>query len=87
IARFSPSAIVAFERSEFFLYTLVEEFAELFPHVRIEPVIGDVREEDRLLEAMQRFRPVVVFHAAAYKHVPLMEGVNAAEAIRNNVCG
>lgn len=87
IARFSPSAIVAFERSEFFLYTLVEEFAELFPHVRIEPVIGDVREEDRLLEAMQRFRPVVVFHAAAYKHVPLMEGVNAAEAIRNNVGG
>lgn len=87
IARFSPSAIVAFERSEFFLYTLVEEFAELFPHVRIEPVIGDVREEDRLLAAMQRFRPVVVFHAAAYKHVPLMEGVNAAEAIRNNVGG
>lgn len=87
IARFSPSAIVAFERSEFFLYTLVEEFAELFPHVRIESVIGDVREEDRLLAAMQRFRPVVVFHAAAYKHVPLMEGVNAAEAIRNNVGG
>jgi FlaA1/EpsC-like NDP-sugar epimerase len=87
IARFSPSAIVAFERSEFFLYTLVEEFAELFPHVRIEPVIGDVREEDRLLASMQRFRPVAVFHAAAYKHVPLMEGVNAAEAIRNNVGG
>ncbi|PZU52862.1 MAG: polysaccharide biosynthesis protein [Thauera sp.] len=87
IARFSPSAIVAFERSEFFLYTLVEEFAELFPKVRIEPVIGDVREEDRLLDAMQRFRPVAVFHAAAYKHVPLMEGVNAAEAIRNNVGG
>ncbi|MBT9516107.1 MAG: polysaccharide biosynthesis protein [Methyloversatilis discipulorum] len=87
IARFSPSAIVAFERSEFFLYTLVEEFAELFPHVRIEPVIGDVREEDRLLAAMQRFRPVAVFHAAAYKHVPLMEDVNAAEAVRNNVGG
>ncbi len=87
IARFSPSAIVAFERSEFFLYTLVEEFAELFPHVRIEPVIGDVREEDRLLATMSRFRPVVVFHAAAYKHVPLMEDVNAAEAVRNNVGG
>ncbi|MDY0057229.1 MAG: nucleoside-diphosphate sugar epimerase/dehydratase [Methyloversatilis sp.] len=87
IARFSPSAIVAFERSEFFLYTLVEEFAELFPQVSIEPVIGDVREEDRLLTAMQYFRPVAVFHAAAYKHVPLMEGVNAAEAIRNNVGG
>jgi FlaA1/EpsC-like NDP-sugar epimerase len=87
IARFSPSSIVAFERSEFFLYTLVEEFAELFPQVRIEPVIGDVREEERLLAAMQRFAPVVVFHAAAYKHVPLMEDVNAAEAIRNNVGG
>ena len=87
IARFAPSAIVAFERNEFFLYSLMEEFAELFPHVKIEPVIGDVREEARLLAAMQRFRPVAVFHAAAYKHVPLMEDVNAAEAVRNNVGG
>jgi FlaA1/EpsC-like NDP-sugar epimerase len=87
IARFAPSAIVAFERGEFFLYQLVEEFGELFPGVRIEPVIGDVREDARLLAAMQQFRPVVVFHAAAYKHVPLMEDVNAAEAIRNNVGG
>jgi FlaA1/EpsC-like NDP-sugar epimerase len=87
IARFAPSAIVAFERNEFFLYSLMEEFAELFPHVKIEPVIGDVREEARLLATMSRFRPVVVFHAAAYKHVPLMEDVNAAEAVRNNVGG
>lgn len=87
IARFGPSAIVAFERGEFFLYNLVEEFSEVFPQVRVEPVIGDVREEARLTLAMQQFRPVVVFHAAAYKHVPLMEGVNAVEAIRNNVGG
>ena len=87
IARFSPSAIVAFERGEFFLYTLVEEFAEVFPQQRIEPVIGDVRDEARLTAAMQQYRPVVVFHAAAYKHVPLMEGANAAEAVRNNVGG
>ncbi|AOF82588.1 3-beta hydroxysteroid dehydrogenase/isomerase family protein [Methyloversatilis sp. RAC08] len=87
IARFAPSAIVAFERGEFFLYNLVEEFSEVFPQIRIEPVIGDVREEARLTLAMQQFRPVVVFHAAAYKHVPLMEGVNAVEAIRNNVGG
>ena len=87
IARFAPSAIVAFERGEFFLYNLVEEFSEVFPQARVEPVIGDVREETRLTLAMQQFRPVVVFHAAAYKHVPLMEGVNAVEAIRNNVGG
>ena len=87
IARFAPSAIVAFERGEFFLYNLVEEFSEVFPQARVEPVIGDVREEARLTLAMQQFRPVVVFHAAAYKHVPLMEGVNAVEAIRNNVGG
>ncbi|MCQ9376046.1 polysaccharide biosynthesis protein [Methyloversatilis sp. XJ19-13] len=87
IARFSPSAIVAFERGEFFLYNLVEEFAEVFPQQRIEPVIGDVRDETRLTAAMQQYRPVVVFHAAAYKHVPLMEGANAAEAVRNNVGG
>lgn len=87
IARFAPSVIVAFERGEFFLYNLVEEFREVFPQVLIEPVIGDVREEACLMAAMQRFRPAVVFHAAAYKHVPLMEGINAAEAIRNNVGG
>lgn len=87
IARFNPSTLVAFERGEFFLYNLVEEFGEVFPQIRVEPVIGDVRDEVRLLAAMQRLRPAVVFHAAAYKHVPLMEGVNAAEAIRNNVGG
>ena len=87
IARFAPSAIVAFERGEFFLYTLVEEFSEVFPQVRVEPVIGDVRDEMRLTAVMQRFRPVVVFHAAAYKHVPLMEDANAMEAVRNNVGG
>lgn len=87
IARFAPSAIVAFERGEFFLYTLVEEFSEVFPQVRVEPVIGDVRDEVRLTAVMQRFQPVVVFHAAAYKHVPLMEDANAVEAVRNNVGG
>ncbi|WP_018412816.1 polysaccharide biosynthesis protein [Methyloversatilis thermotolerans] len=87
IARFAPSMIVAFERSEYFLYSLTEEFSELFPDVPVEPVIGDAREEARLHAVMQRFRPVAVFHAAAYKHVPLMESGNAVEAVRNNVGG
>jgi FlaA1/EpsC-like NDP-sugar epimerase len=79
--------IVAFERSEYFLYALTEEFSELFPDVPVEPVIGDAREEARLLEVMRQHRPVAVFHAAAYKHVPLMEDGNAVEAVRNNVGG
>lgn len=69
IARFAPSAIVAFERGEYFLYNLAEEFQELFPQIKVEAVIGDVREEAQLQATIQRFRPVVVFHAAAYKHV------------------
>lgn len=87
IARFAPSAIIAVERGEFFLYTLLEEFGEVFPQVRVEPIIADVRDEAGMLALMQRFQPAIVFHAAAYKHVPLMEGSNAAEAVRNNVGG
>lgn len=87
LARFSPTSIVAYERSEFHLYTLIEEFNEVFPHLRVEAVIGDTRDESRLAAVMDRHTPAVVFHAAAYKHVPLMEEDNAAETIRNNVGG
>jgi FlaA1/EpsC-like NDP-sugar epimerase len=87
IARFSPATLVAFERNEFFLYELTEEFTKTFPDVVVEPVIGDVREEKRLRTIIERHRPTMLFHAAAYKHVPLMENGNSAEAIRNNVGG
>jgi FlaA1/EpsC-like NDP-sugar epimerase len=87
IARFSPAMLVLFEISEFALYTIEQEMKHIFPAQNILCLIGDVRDAARLDEVMQQHRPSVLFHAAAYKHVPLMEQHNAWQAIRNNVLG
>ncbi len=87
IARFEPAQIVAFEQSEYALYQLTEQFAEVFPEITVVPIAGDVKDRRRVAEVMARYAPSVVFHAAAYKHVPLMEEHNAWQAVRNNVFG
>jgi FlaA1/EpsC-like NDP-sugar epimerase len=87
IARFSPSKLVLFESGEFALYTIEQELKQTFPTLNIVCLIGDVRDAARVDEVMQHYRPNVLFHAAAYKHVPLMEQHNAWQAIRNNVLG
>ncbi len=87
IARFSPRALIAFERSEFQLYQLNEEFSVRKPELRIVPAVGDVCNKARVDQIIAAWRPSIVFHAAAYKHVPLMEDINAWEAVRNNVGG
>lgn len=87
IARFSPAQIIAFELSEYALYTLAEEFAEVFPEVDLVCLAGDVKDRHRLSEIITCHAPAIIFHAAAYKHVPLMEERNAWQAIRNNVLG
>ncbi|MBQ5459195.1 MAG: polysaccharide biosynthesis protein [Rhodocyclaceae bacterium] len=87
IASFGPARIVAFELNEFALYTLREEFAEHFPAANLTAVAGDVKDAVRVTEVLERFAPSVLFHAAAYKHVPLMEESNAWQAVRNNVLG
>lgn len=87
IARFKPAQIIAFEQSEFALYRLQEEFAEHFPEVRLVALAGDVKDALRVEQVLRQYQPAAVFHAAAYKHVPLMEENNAWEAVRNNVWG
>lgn len=87
IARYKPGRLVLFEMSEFALYTLREEFVALFPAAELVCAVGDVKNAARVDEVMAIHRPAVVFHAAAYKHVPLMEEVNAWEALRNNTYG
>jgi len=87
IARYSPSRLVFLEQSEFALYRIEQEFQETFSSVPIVCLIGDVKNEVRVASVFSRFKPDVVFHAAAYKHVPLMECENAWETIRNNVMG
>jgi len=87
VARFRPQLLVLFELNEYALYLVEQEFEARMPGVAVAPVIGDVRNAARLAEVLGRFRPKVVFHAAAYKHVPLMERDNAWEAVQNNVAG
>ncbi|HNI57760.1 MAG TPA: nucleoside-diphosphate sugar epimerase/dehydratase, partial [Elusimicrobiota bacterium] len=87
IARFSPHLLILYEANEYALYQVEQEFGERFPATPLAALAGDVRDAARLEEVFQRFRPEVVFHAAAYKHVPLMENDNCWEAVRNNVLG
>ncbi|HEX6725781.1 MAG TPA: nucleoside-diphosphate sugar epimerase/dehydratase [Nitrospira sp.] len=86
IAQYSPRSLVLFERYENTLHSLMLELKAAFPAVKILPVIGDVTVPDRVSEVFHQARPDIVFHAAAHKHVPLME-LNPKEAIRNNVLG
>jgi FlaA1/EpsC-like NDP-sugar epimerase len=86
IARFNPKAIIGFEIAETALFHLQQEMRELFPDIHLEPVIGNIQDRARLREVFEIYRPTVVFHAAAYKHVPMME-THAFEAIENNVLG
>src|SRR6185437_2732090 len=74
-----------FDLSEYALYSVTQEFADRYPEVEVAAAIGDAKSEARTAEVLARYRPAVVFHAAAYKHVPLMEEENALEAVRNNV--
>ena len=87
IARFEPARLVLYEHNEFALYRMEQEFAEQHPRIGLKCVIGDVKNAARVAEALAAHRPEIVFHAAAYKHVPLMEQDNAWEAIQNNVLG
>lgn len=87
IARFSPAKVLLFDSCEFAMYTIEQELKQTFPALKIVCLIGDVRDAARVGEAMQFHYPSVLIHAAAYKHVPLMEQDNAWQAIRNNVLG
>jgi len=87
ILRFAPAQLVAYDLSEYAMYRLIEELHERFPECSVIPVVGDAKDSLLLDQTMARFTPHIVFHAAAYKHVPLMEEQNAWQAVRNNVLG
>jgi FlaA1/EpsC-like NDP-sugar epimerase len=84
VARFRPSRLLLVERAEFALYTIEREMRANWPDVAIEPLIADVGDEERMRQILAGYRPSAIFHAAAHKHVPMMEH-NAGEAIKNNV--
>ena len=87
ILRFNPAQLVALDISEYAMYRLTEELRERFPDLSVVPIIGDVKDSLLLDQVMARYVPSIVYHAAAYKHVPLMEELNAWQAVRNNVLG
>ena len=87
VARFAPRRLVLVELSEFNLYSIEQELTERFAGIELVRLIGDVKDLQHLRHIFSSWRPQVVFHAAAYKHVPLMEDHNAAAALRNNTLG
>jgi len=86
IARFRPAGLVAFEISETALFFLEREMRHSFPDLHFCPEIGSIQNMHRLREVFGQYRPSLVLHAAAYKHVPLMER-HLFEAVENNVFG
>lgn len=87
IARFNPAMLVCLDISEFALYQLEQLLQAEFPHIKVRYLTGDVKNEQRVNFVLAQFKPHVAFHAAAYKHVPMMEHGNVTEALANNVKG
>lgn len=87
IAKYKPQKLVLVELSEFALYTIEQWFSDNCCGTQIIPLTADVKNYARMKAIFEQHRPSLVFHAAAYKHVPLMEVSNAFEAIRNNSFG
>lgn len=89
ILKYHPSQLICVDTSEYSLYQIEQEFSQLGldDKTDIRFVTANVRNEQRIQALLTTYQPTVVYHAAAYKHVPLMENVNVAEALSNNVLG
>ena len=86
IAKFTPKNIILLDQAESPLYDLQFELNQHFSELQFEVVIGDICNQERMHKLFQTYKPDIVFHAAAYKHVPMME-LNPAEAVQTNVKG
>ncbi len=86
VAQFDPKLVIVLDQSETALFDIKNEIRQSFPNVKFLPYLGDVRNYDRMEDLMKTYRPDVIYHAAAYKHVPMLED-NPVEAIQTNVWG
>jgi len=86
LARFEPGCLVAFDQAESDLFRIENELRDRYPELELVPALGNIRETERLSEVLRKYRIDTIFHAAAYKHVPMMES-HLLEALRNNVLG
>jgi len=87
LINFKPKTIVCLDISEYALYTLEQSFINEKIKSQLIYIVADVKNEERISKVIKRFSPSIVFHAAAYKHVPLMEKENVSEALLNNALG
>jgi FlaA1/EpsC-like NDP-sugar epimerase len=87
IARYHPRSLILFEMNEYGMYQIEQEFRRTRPDLDLVCAIGDVRDATRVRQVLRTHRPSILFHAAAYKHVPLMENENAWQSVLNNVLG
>lgn len=86
VARFHPEALVLLDQDETGIFQMLHELRRSFPNLQVRPVVGNIQDKSRVEYVFENFRPQLVFHAAAYKHVPLMEE-NISEAVKNNIFG
>jgi FlaA1/EpsC-like NDP-sugar epimerase len=86
IARFKPSSLIMFERDESHLFYIDHEIRKKYPNLKIRSIIGDILNREKFAHLLETYKPDCIYHAAAYKHVPLME-TEPAEALRNNLIG
>jgi FlaA1/EpsC-like NDP-sugar epimerase len=87
IARYGPARLVLYELSELALYQIEQQLGELHPQLPLVRLMGDVKNLAHVRATFEVHRPQLVFHAAAFKHVPLMENDNAWAAVQNNILG
>jgi FlaA1/EpsC-like NDP-sugar epimerase len=87
IAAYEPAMLVLYEMNEYAMYKVDGALRDAFPELPVSSVVGDIKNVRRVNQVMHQYSPALVFHAAAYKHVPLMEEANAWEAVQNNVLG
>jgi len=86
IAKFRPSLLLLLDQDETGIFNISEELEDRFPRLKIFSIIADIQDEEKINQIFNQFRPNVIFHAAAYKHVPLME-IHPDEAVKNNIFG
>lgn len=86
IAALAPKTLILLGKGENSIYEINRELQDKFSNIKIEPIIADVRDQERINRIFDNYQPQVVFHAAAHKHVPLME-LQPDEAVRNNIFG
>lgn len=86
IALYSPQLLVLYELSEYALYKIEQELRRHFPHLKLHPVLGDVLDQENLRRNISKYNVNTIYHAAAYKHVPLVEA-NCLSGLRNNALG